>query len=63
MALKLGLLTGSDAAASALQAAVIDGFGAVMLYGGAITVWLTAAASWVVLHKPRDTAAASTVRV
>ena len=62
MALKLGLLTGSDAAASALQAAVIDGFGAVMLYG-AVTVWLTAAASWAVLHKPRDTAAASTVRV
>lgn len=55
-------LTGSDASASTLQTAVIDGFGTVMLYG-AITVWLAAAASWAVLRKPRDTAAASTVRV
>lgn len=53
-------LTGSDASASALQAAVIDGFGTVMLYG-ALTVWLTAAASWAVLRKPRDEAAARAV--
>ncbi|WP_225781814.1 MFS transporter [Xenophilus sp. Marseille-Q4582] len=50
-------LSGSEVSASVLQAAVIDGFGTVMLFG-AVAVWLTAAASWAVLRRPRGARAA-----
>jgi EmrB/QacA subfamily drug resistance transporter len=52
----LAALAGPDAAAATLQAAVTQGFGAVMLYGG-IAAWLSAGLAWAVLQRPRDNTA------
>jgi EmrB/QacA subfamily drug resistance transporter len=49
----LAALATPDAAAALVQAAVAQGFGSVMLYGG-IAAWLTAAASWAVLRHPSE---------
>lgn len=54
----LATLAGPDAAGTALQAAVTQGFGTVMLYG-AVAVWLTAVASWAVLRRPHPAAGAA----
>ena len=46
----LATLAGPDTATATLQAALVQGFGAVMLYGG-IAAWLSAALAWAVLRR------------